>query len=91
MMSSISSWINRHLFTAAPARGVVAYERAIGASNELIDKFEEASKSRDPIRAMFADMWLERHNVPYASTIYEAHQEMIAPLRQKPCGEEGDG
>jgi hypothetical protein len=67
----------------ASERGAAAFDQAMRTSGDLIGRFKHASESDDPIRAMFADMWLERHNVPYVTTMYQANQEMIQPLRQQ--------
>lgn len=75
------SWL-RETILPAPSRGVAAYNRAMAESGALIQKMQNASSSSDPLRAIFADMWLERNNVPYATSMYETHQEMITPLRQ---------
>lgn len=69
-------------FPQSVSRGTAAFDRAMKTSGELIERFEEAARSDDPIRAMFADMWLERNNAHYVTSIYETHQEMISPLRQ---------
>lgn len=83
-MTGLFSWIRR-LLRPRPTveNGTVAFEKAMQTSGELIGRFEQASGAPDPIRAMFADMWLERHNVPYVTTLFEAHQEMLLPLRQR--------
>jgi len=75
------TWMSDRIFCRPRVRGPDAYDRAMQATGELIERFEEASRSPDPIRAMFADMWLERHNIPYATTMFQSHQEMISPLR----------
>jgi len=59
-----------------------SYDRAMKLSGDLIDKLGEVAKARHPVLEIFVDLWTERNNVPYSTTMYEANQEMIAPLRQ---------
>jgi hypothetical protein len=56
------------------------YDQAIAESDSLIRFFREASQSPHPVRCLLRDIWLYRHNTPYMTTLYEANQEMIAPL-----------
>lgn len=83
-MTGLISWA-KHLFSPRPnvAKGAVAFDKAMSTSGELIGRFKHASESPDPIRAMFADMWLERQNVPYVTTLFEAHKEMMQPVLQR--------
>lgn len=57
-----------------------AFHRAMQASDDLIDRMRAASRSNDPIRAIMADLWAQRGNVPYVTTVFEATQEMNAPV-----------
>jgi len=52
-------------------------------SGDLINRLDEVVRTRHPVFEIFVDLWTERRNVPYTTTMYEANQEMIAPLRQK--------
>lgn len=83
-MSKIRDWLRSHLFVAPPTAGLAAFDRATAASTDLRARMRAASNSNDPIRGMLADLWLERHNIPYVTTIYEAHREMLGAIRQKP-------
>lgn len=61
-----------------------AYSRAMSASDDLIQRMHENSRSTDAARAVMADIWAQNHNVPFMTTVYEAVQEAKAPLKQKP-------
>ena len=56
------------------------YEQAIAESESLINSLREASRSSHPVRDLVRDIWNHRRNTPYITTIYEANQEMLAPL-----------
>lgn len=53
----------------------VAFQRAMGISNDLLNRMKETSKSKDAVRAVMADIWAQAHNVPFMTTVYEAVQE----------------
>jgi hypothetical protein len=59
------------------------YRRAMTESGDLLAEMREASRSDDPVIALMADIWAQRHNVPYVTTMYEATQEMNAPVEQQ--------
>lgn len=69
-----SSWEHRN--------GDVAADKAFAASSELIQKMRSSSASNDVWRAVAADIFLQRHNVPYMTTVFEATQEMNAAADQ---------
>lgn len=60
------------------------YARAIAVSSDLLARMRAASRSSDPARAVMADLWYQRHNVPFLTTVHEAVQEAKSPLEQKP-------
>jgi hypothetical protein len=68
----------------APMRGDIAYAEAMSQSDELIRKMQDASNSNDPVRAVMADLFLQRHNVPFMVTIVETVEEMTSGIKQKP-------
>lgn len=53
---------------------------ALRESDELLQKMRTAYQSNDPVRQAMADLWAQRHNVPYVTSVYETVQEMNAPL-----------
>jgi hypothetical protein len=57
------------------------FEAAMKESGDLIQYFREASNDHHPIRAMMADLWLQRHNVPFVTTTYEAMTEMKSAVQ----------
>ena len=79
LLMRLIGWFHRH----GPSQGDVAYRRAMAASDEVIRCMREASGSKDVARAVMADLWAQSHNVPYMTTVYEAAQEMKAPLAQR--------
>lgn len=62
-----------------------SYAAAVRESDDLLAKMKAAYSSTDPVRQAMADIWAQRHNVPFQTTITEAVQEMNAPLYQQPA------
>lgn len=62
-----------------------SYAAAVRESDDLLAKMKAAYESTDPVRQAMADIWAQRHNVPFQTTITEAVQEMNAPLYQQPA------
>lgn len=56
-----------------------AYRAAMGVSSELIEKMREYSSSNDAARAVMADVWAQRHNIPFLTSTFETVQEMKEP------------
>jgi len=81
----------RVLGPSPPSRGSAAYDTAMRISDELIEKMERASQSKDVVPAMMADIWLQRHNVPFVTTVYESVQEMKAATAAQKPDEDRDG
>lgn len=61
-----------------------AYEHAMAETDDVISYMRQASNSKDPARAVMADIWQQRHNVPYMTSVLETVEEMKAPLKQSP-------
>lgn len=57
-----------------------AYSKAIEMSNDLIDKMRKNQDAKNPVTALMADIWMQRHNIPYMTTVYEAVQEVDAAV-----------
>ena len=51
-------------------------KHALAISSDLIKQMQERSQSHDAARAVMADIWAQRHNIPYLTTVYEANEEM---------------
>lgn len=66
------------------SRGDVAYAAAMNESDEMLTRMRNASNSNDPARAVMADLWQQRHNVPFLVTVVETVQEMKSGIEQKP-------
>ena len=71
--------------------GNAAYESAMRRSDDLIKKMERASQSKDVVPAMFADIWLQRHNVPFMTTVFESVREMKAATTDQMPERKRDG
>lgn len=54
----------------------LAYQQAMGVSDDLIRRMRQHSASNDAARAVMADVWSQRHNVPFMTSTYETVQEM---------------
>lgn len=67
-----------------PNRGDEAYARAMNLSEDLLDKMQNYSRSTDAARAVMADIWAQRHNVPYMTTTVQVAQELNAAVYQDP-------
>jgi len=65
----------------APSRGEEAFDHAMRTSDDLVRRFDKAAAEPDVIRDIFSEMLENRHNTPYAVTMYETHQEMIGPAK----------
>lgn len=59
---------------------------ALALSDDLIDKMREDSKSKDVFRAVMADIWAQKHNVPFMATVFEAVREMKAATTDQENG-----
>jgi len=81
----------RVLGPSPPSRGSAAYDNAMRISDDLIEKMERASQSKDVVPAMMADIWLQRHNIPFVTTVYESVQEMKAATAAQKPNEDPDG
>lgn len=68
----------------APTQGDRAYAAVMGESDDLLKRMRENSGSTDAARAVMADVWSQHHNVPFMTTVVEAVQEAMAPLKQSP-------
>lgn len=79
-LTKMASWIHR----GRMSYGDMAYQKAVAVSEDVIQRMREASNSNDPARAVMADLWHQRHNVPFMVTIVEAIEEMKSPVRQSP-------
>lgn len=60
-----------------------SYARAMIVSQDLLARMRESSKSSDPARAVMADLWHQRHNVPFLTTVVEAVQEAKSGIEQR--------
>jgi hypothetical protein len=58
------------------------FDEAMAESDNLIQTLRKAAESPHPVRCLLRDLWAFRHNTAYITTIYEANEEMTAPLRQ---------
>ena len=59
-----------------PSPGIAAATKAIEHNDRLLRKMQEDSRSNVPARALMADIWAQRHNVPFMTTMYESAREM---------------
>ncbi len=75
VISCLLNWINR-----CPTSGDEKYHLAMQSISDLSEKIQE--NKDDPAREMVADILANRHNIPYLTTVYEAVQEVNAPIKQ---------
>lgn len=66
----------------------IAYQKAMGVSDDLIRRMRENSTSSDAARAVMADIWAQHHNIPFMTSVYETVQELNASTRQRPMARE---
>jgi hypothetical protein len=83
-MMELLMWLLRWANGGARSHGDVAYQRAMTATNEVLQYMRSASNSNDPARAVMADIWHQRHNVPFMTATMETVEEMKSPLQQSP-------
>lgn len=69
-------WLDRIFSPKGRRASDVAYQQAMGDSDDLIRRMRECSNSNDPARAVMADIWAQHHNVPFMVSIYETVAEM---------------
>lgn len=69
-----------------PNKGDAAYAAAMVESDELLKRLRDSASSTDVARAVMADVWAQRRNIPFLTTVHEAVQEMKSGLEQKPGG-----
>lgn len=65
-----------------PRRGgasEIAYNQAMGETDDLIQRMRSYSGSNDAARAVMADVWAQRHNVPFLTSTFETVEEMKGP------------
>lgn len=67
-----------------PGAGDIVYSRAMAESEDIMRRMRESSNSTDAARAIMADVWAQKNNIPFMVTIYEANEEMKAAVDQKP-------
>ncbi len=68
---------------ATASAGSEAATKAMKISDDLVQRMREHSASDDPARALLADIWSQRYNVPFMTTMYESAQEMKSPPAAK--------
>lgn len=61
-------------------RATPAIDMALAASDDLIERMRSSTMSGDPVRGIMSNLWEQRHNVPYLTTMYEANAEMTAAI-----------
>lgn len=79
---------SRPIETPAPAEES-AYAVAMRESDDLLARMRAAYASNDPVRQAMADLWAQRHNVPYVTSVFETVQEMNAPVARQVKGTSG--
>lgn len=84
MTSLLGRLFGEHpVMARAPMRGDLAYANAMSKSDELLTRMRE-SRSDDAAVAVMADIWAQRRNIPFLTTIVETTQELKAPIAQRP-------
>lgn len=53
-----------------------AYDKAVGASDDLIQRMRDSAPTTAAVRAVVTDVWAGHRNIPFLTTVYEAVQEM---------------
>ena len=67
------------LFPHRPVASDASYHEAMGASDDLIQKMRESSKSSDAARTVIGHIWAKHHNIPFLTSVFEAVEEMNLP------------
>lgn len=76
MMNLIRCFLSR---TSSEPRGA-AYATAMSESSDLLRRMDEASRSPDAARAVMANIWRQRNNIPFMTTVHEAVAEVNSPF-----------
>ena len=77
-------WLDRIIFPQRRGSADIAYEQAMGVSDDLIQRMRETSSSKDAARAVMADVWAQSHKIPFMTTVIETVQEMKSGIVQSP-------
>ena len=79
-------FLERLIFPRRRGHSDIAYQQAMGASDDLIRRMRESSGSHDAARAVMSDIWAQHHNIPFMTSVYETVREMKAATTdlQKP-------
>lgn len=85
---TLLSWFFSRQREASP--GVAAATRAIANNDRLLRRMREHSNSNDPARALMADIWAQRNNVPFMTTMYESAREMKDATQYSGSGNNGN-
>ena len=72
------SGLLRRIFGERRRHSSGAFDRAMDTSGDLIERMRDASLSRDAFRGVMADIWSQKHNVPFMTSVYETVAEMKA-------------
>lgn len=64
------------------ARADQKYEAAMQETADVINRLRDPHAPRPLVIEIFKELWRERHNAPVMTTIYQAYQEMMSPVRQ---------
>lgn len=71
-------------YRGTQSAGDCAYHQAMAVSEDVLTRMREASRSNDPARAVMADLWSQKHNIPFMASVVEVVEEMKSPLKQSP-------
>ncbi len=75
-------WFRRLIGREPEHRNDVAYAKAVALTDDILLRMRESEKDTEAARVVAAEVWLHARNVPFMTTVYEATQEMTAPLKQ---------
>lgn len=83
-MTGLAQTVRAWLGGCRTAPAEAKYQQAMAVSDDLLERMREASQSTDAARALMADLWHQKHNMPFLTTVYESVQEAKSPTSQRP-------
>lgn len=75
---------HRPVTTSAPMRGDIAYAEVMRKSDDLLHRVNSSPPPSPSVVAVIVDIWSQRRNIPFLTTVVEAVEEGSAAIKQRP-------
>lgn len=67
-----------------PTKGGDKYASAVRVSDDLLASMRKIEPSDETIRDILTNIWKNKHNMPYLTTVYETVAEMDVGAKRQP-------